>query len=271
MHLQCTEQLLSCLSILNSFLLTLGVAGKEQKIKGKQKDETVEEKEEIPFLKFQISKLHHTFSGPFFISALIRDVNPGRTVTAYSAGHRNTLTNTPLKISFHSPQQTQARVRAHSTGTPLGSTFTHSEWHVPSSGQHIPAATRAPSRQRPKPHSTTSELPPCRYRSIAAACGGCSCATDRELRQTARSEPALSRLSTLQPLSGDNPWLRPHQPFPGEGTRQWQRKALSLGHPFLCSPLSQEAEAREQTCLDHGALLFKIKIFPFLALPILFP
>lgn len=112
------EQLLSCLSILNSFLLTLGVAGKEQKIKGKQKDETVEEKEEIPFLKFQISKLHHTFSGPFFISALIRDVNPGRTVTAYSAGHRNTLTSTPLKISFHSPQQTQARVRAYSTGTP---------------------------------------------------------------------------------------------------------------------------------------------------------
>lgn len=144
------EQLLSCLSILNSFLVTLGVAGKEHKIKGKQKDETVEEREEIPFLKFQISKLHHTFSGPFFISALIRDVNPGKTVTAYSAGHRNTLTNTPLKISLlppptANPSQGEGTQHRHT----LGRTFARGERHIPSSGQHLPAATRAPSRQRP--------------------------------------------------------------------------------------------------------------------------
>lgn len=50
--------------------------------------------------------------------------------------------------------------------------------------------------------------------------------------------------------------------------RQWQRKALSLGYPFLISPLSQEVEATVQTFLNHRAVLFKIKIFLFLALPI---
>lgn len=46
-------------------------------------------------------------------------------------------------------------------------------------------------------------------------------------------------------------------------------KALSPGYPFLSSLLSFWDRQEYKIPLNHGAVLLEIKIFPFLALPIL--
>lgn len=93
--------------------------------------------------------------------------------------------------------------------------------------------------------------------------------TDRKLRQTENTGSDLQRLLASNLCLKTIPGLDLTSPFQEKRQGSDRKKVLSPGYPFLSSPLSLLGEARIQNSLNHGAVLLEIKIFPFLALPIL--
>lgn len=169
------EQLLSCLSILNSSLLTLGITGKEQtqtKRKDKRKVERDKRKKRrrkvfvfwvfsfffLLLFLFSSQLYHKTFSQLLHHVCLDQSCQPWQKCPGPFGMTQEQPLKHPFNITLPHRACDKRRVRGQSRDVhPELEHRPRGEWHVPKPCCNLPAATRSPSSTQ-QGHPTQQDL-----------------------------------------------------------------------------------------------------------------